>query len=65
MCVRSMDSKESGMDQRLMMVEERIYCGNIIAKKGKFIRIYGEELSLRGGNFGKILLWKGMTDKPK
>ena len=48
-----------------MMVVERIYCGNIIAEKGKIRRIYGEELSLRIGNFGKILLQKGMTNKPK
>ena len=57
------------------MVEERIYCrkeiveGFLLQKyhceKGKFKIISGEELSLRGGNFGNILLRKGMTDKPK
>ena len=36
-----------------------------VVEKGKFGRISGEELSLQRGNSGKILLWKGMTDKPK
>ena len=63
--VRSTNMKESTMDERLKMVAERIYCRNIIEKKGKFRRISGKELSLRRDNSGKILLQKGMTDKSK
>ena len=55
MCARSTKRKESAMDHRLGMVAESIYCVNIIEEKGKFRRIYGEELSLR----------RGMIDKPK
>ena len=45
LCVRSTYMKDFAMDQQLMMVARRIYCRNIIAEKGKFERIYGEELS--------------------
>ena len=62
LCVRSMDKNKSSMDQWLKMVAERIYCENYFCE---FKRIFGEELSLRRGNSVKILLRKGMTDKPK
>ena len=53
------------MDQWFRMVVERIYYRNIIAEKGKCGRISVEELSLRRDNSSKILLQKGMTNKPK
>ena len=39
-----------------------VKCGR---RKGKFKRIFGEELSLRRGNSNKIALQKCMTDKLK